>query len=158
MQLQSFAAIVMLAAMLDVSLSWGLLHPLVWVMALLVSGMLVGFGARPNSRSARSAGTAAGADAAHRSGMMALHSALGLVLMAGMIMAMSSGGVDASESHHHGVAFLPPLLGGMAGYVIFTVWFERSLRLTQRSPGLLARVEVLSMGGAAGLMALALLA
>ncbi|MGG7465982.1 hypothetical protein [Plantibacter sp. YIM 135347] len=168
------AAIVMLAAMIDAATGAALLHPLVWGAVLVAVGIvsaarLRGVGA--SSATAATADIGAGtetpaavatntAERQHR--LMLVHTSLGLLVMATMLVAMASHGSHAvlgisSSVTHHGAAgadtFGVIVAAAVASYTAFTACLTAS---AVRSRRVLPAVELTSMALSLAAMAFAL--
>jgi hypothetical protein len=138
---EGVAALVMLVAMADVALGFGLVTPILWVAGLVVLALVAPLTGRPTPLSESAA------PVAHRS----LHLSLGLIVMAGLVALMSAGHA-ASFPGHHGGGLLPVLvLGGSAVYVGYSTWRAVTLfRMPFRD--LLASLEAVSMAASVALM------
>ena len=134
-------ALVMLVAMLDVTVGVRLVHPLVWALALVALSV---WPAVAHRRGTVSVG-----------GSMSIQRSLGLLIVAGLIVAMGHSG--AMVGHHSGGMW--PVLGVavVVGYTAFTLWL--AARLARGARGhrmLLPALESASMGLSVALMAGAL--
>ena len=146
------AAIVMLAAMLDLATGVGMLHPLLWAVVLIV--LAIASAVRLRSIAGLPApvdDTAVLAVTRHRAAMTA-HTSGGLVIMAALVCTMAghaAGSIYAGSGihpigHQIGTGALPAVLlaGGMAGFVALStrVAFEAARRHER-----VVVVEVVSM-------------
>jgi hypothetical protein len=161
------AAIVMLAAMIDAATGAALLHPLVWGAVLVAVGIVSAARLRGVGASSATAGTETPAAVAtvtaerqHR--LMLVHTSLGLLVMATMLVAMASHGAHAalgisSSVTHHGAAgagtFGVIVAAAVASYTAFTAWLTAS---AVRSRRILPAVELTSMALSLTAMAFAL--
>ncbi|MGG7509866.1 hypothetical protein [Plantibacter sp. YIM 135249] len=170
------AAIVMLAAMIDAATGAALLHPLVWGAVLVAVGIVSAARLRGVGASSATAATAdIGADtetpaavatvtvtAERQHRLMLVHTSLGLLVMATMLVAMASHGSHAalgtpSSVTHHGAAgagtFGVIVAAAVASYTAFTAWLTAS---AVRSRRILPAVELTSMALSLTAMAFAL--
>lgn len=160
------AAALMLLAMADAASGTGLIAPVYWAVLLVVGAMALAAlrGARrgAGSRGARSSGAAvvrarAGVRMPHPSRAMTLMTALGLIVMAVLMVAMT-GPVGAAASpaaaHAHGGASVAGATGALAlaGAIAYA---GVSVVAAVRTGIRLDRVQYASMAAATGLMALA---
>ena len=129
------ASVLMLLAMLDAGL-WGLIAPVYWTALLLSAALGLAFLRRPRQRRAPRVPLA-----------MTLHTALGLVAMAALQLAM--GTHSPSSGHAHGVALAPLLTVGVVGYV------AASLAVMHRMPARLDRAQITAMAASVVLMGVA---
>jgi hypothetical protein len=146
------AALAMLIAMTDATLRLNLIAPILWV-AGLVALALAGVPLARRVVTPASSGVDAHASLAHRA---ALHTSLGLIVMAGLLALMSTGHVTAASSHHSAGSMLSALvLGGSAVYAGYSTWRAVALfRLPRRN--LVGCLEAASMAASVALMAGAL--
>jgi len=149
--LAAASAALMALAMVDMAFGFALIPALAWSAILLAlalgSAIALRFtGARRDSHAPS----------------MALHGAIGLMVMAALIVPMSAGGgITAAQSggHSHGGDLLMPLvLAAVTGYSAYTAWVVA--RVLRQNPGTSALpvTEALCMGLSAVVMAVALLA
>ena len=100
------ASVLMLLAMLDASRPAPLLAPVIWAAMLLIAAMALAAVRRSRSDAADRIMRSRGARAMH------LHTTLGLVLMAALLLGMPHSGVDGG--HAHGGVSAGALLAGLA--------------------------------------------
>ena len=135
-------ALVTLLAMLDLAVGPGLILPLLWAAIMVGLAVWTAVGVRT------------------RRTHMPLHRSLGLLVMAGLTIAMAApaGGAASvvASGHAHGATgvLIPLVSAGVAGYLAYTVWLAL-VAMRQRS--MLARVDAASMGLMAAVMGIALL-
>ena len=160
------SAIVMLAAMIDVATGAAVLHPLVWGAVLVAIGIvsavrLRGAGALADETRIRGRAPTA-AERQHR--LMVVHTSLGLLVMAALLVSMAAHGSHASlggspaAAHHGGAAsstFDVIVTAGISSYIAFTAWLTASAVRARR---ILSAVELASMALSIGSMAFALTA
>jgi len=133
-------ALVMLAAMLDVTVGWSLVHPLVW--SLLLAGLSV-WPALAHRRAR-----------AGRGGEMAVQRSLGLLIVAGLILAM---GHSSMVGGHHSTVVWPALgLAAAIGFTGFSLWLAARLSRDRTRRMSLPALECASMGLSVAMMAGAL--
>ncbi len=117
-------AVLMLAAMIDVSRSAPLLAPVLWAGLLLLGGLALA--ATTGRRSGPARGESCTPVFAHGS----IHGALGCVVMAALVMVMAAPapgvgmGVSAGETSHHGASasVLTVVIGvGVLAYAVYSV-------------------------------------
>lgn len=127
------ASALMLLAMLDAAV-FGVIAPVYWTALLLGAALALAVWRRPRQRRARRVPT-----------LMTVHTALGMVVMAGLQVAMSG----HTSAHAHGVALGPLLLGCAAGYAVF------SIAAIRRMASWLDRAQIAAMAASVVLMAVA---
>lgn len=130
------ASVLMLVAMLDAAV-FGVVAPVYWMTLLLAAAIGLIVWRRPRHR--RTPPVAAS---------MTLHTALGMVVMAALQVAM--GGHAPLQEHRHGLALVPVLVGATAGYIVL------SLAAIRRMPALLDRAQIAAMAASVVLMAVAM--
>jgi hypothetical protein len=129
------ASVVMLVAMLDAGLL-GLVAPVYWAAVLLIAALALAAWRRPRQRRTPRVPTT-----------MTLHTALGLVMMAALQVAM--GTHPPTSAHTHGVGLGPLLLAAVIGYGI------ASVLLLRRMPARLDRAQIGAMAASIVLMSIA---
>lgn len=142
------ASLLMMIAMIDASRTAPLLAPVYWAALMIAAGMVLAIMRRARrgvvGTEARPAASARG---------MTLHTAIGLITMAALLLAM--GRTDAAASGHaHGMtagAFTIVLVAGAAAYGAVSVV------AALRAHGVLDRVQFVAMGVSTSVMGLALL-
>jgi hypothetical protein len=133
-------ALVMLAAMLDVTVVRSLVHPLVW--SLVLAGLSV-WPALVHRRARAKGGSE-----------MAVQRSLGLLVVAGLIVAM---GHSSTADGHHSTVVWPALgLAAVIGFTGFSLWLAARLSRHTSGPMSLSALESASMGLSVALMATAL--
>lgn len=134
-------AVLMLAAMVDVSRSTTLLAPVLWAGLLLLGGLTLA--ATTGRRSGNVRQTPRGSALAHGSLHGAIHGALGCIVMAALVMVMVApargvgGGAGAAVSSHHGVGASASVLTvlivvGVLAYAVYSVVALRRGPLRER--------------------------
>ncbi|KQP01682.1 hypothetical protein [Leifsonia sp. Leaf264] len=135
-------ALVMLLATLDLAVGPGLILPLLWAAIMVGLAVWTVVGVR--------------AGRSH----MPLHRSLGLLVMAGLTLAMAAPAGPAASvagsAHAHAASgvLIPLVAAGVAGYLVYTAWLAL---VAMRRRSLLARVDAASMGLMAVVMGAALL-
>jgi len=129
------ASVLMLLAMLDAAV-FGVVAPVYWTAVLLAAAVALAAWRRPRQRRAPRVPAS-----------MTLHTTLGMVVMAGLQVAM--GGHAPAHGHGHGVALAPVVIAAAAGYVLL------SLALLRRMTTRLDRVQIGAMAASVALMAVA---
>ncbi|MEV8267527.1 hypothetical protein [Microbacterium sp. NPDC076911] len=144
------ASLIMLTAMLDV-MFWSLIAPVFWSAALIAFALLMvaarglGRGARSEPGSAR---------------MMGAHSALGMVVMAVIVMAMAPAGssVDLpAGGHQHASTAVSFLIFCVAVSVGYGAWSLASAMRPHGRFSRLAKLEIGAMGVSTAVMGAALI-
>lgn len=128
------ASVLMLIAMLDAGL-FGLVAPIWWTAVLLGAALSLAIWRSPRRR--RSPIPPA----------MTVHTALGLIAMAALPLAMTTHGSESG--HGHGIGLGPVLLAGAVGYAVL------SAVLVRRMSARLDRLQLSAMGSSVLLMAVA---
>lgn len=145
------ASVLMLLAMLDIAVG-RLLAPVYWAALLLAAAMLLAAARRRGRRHADAAPAAATG--------MTLHTTLGLVVMAALVLGMgastSGSGGTTTLDHHHGSALGA---GAPAGLVLLAAaaYAAASGVAALRTHGILPRLQYALMGAATGAMGMAAL-
>jgi hypothetical protein len=146
-------SVIMALAMVD-TVTFRLVEPLYWA-AILIVGALAFAALRP----ARGSRHKSGLDSRQDRTGGGLHTPLGMILMAALLIAMSYSGDDAgtvgdATAHHHtaGHGQLSAVLVPAAA-----LYLGSSLVIARSRSGWLARVEMTAMGTSAALMGAALL-
>ncbi|WP_411557280.1 hypothetical protein [Plantibacter sp. MPB07] len=121
------AAIVMLAAMLDLATGVGMLHPLLWAVVLIVLAVASAVRLRSIAGLPAPVDDAVSLAVTRHRAAMTVHTSGGLVIMAALVCAMAghaAGSIYAGSGihpagHQFGTSALPAMLlaGGMAGFV-----------------------------------------
>ncbi len=137
------ASVVMMIAMLDAAF-WRVVPVVIWAGTLLVAAM-----ALAAVRSSRRASVVAHSPSA---GGMTLHSTLGLVVMAALLMGMGHGGSTSVHSHGLSAGALGGLL--LAGAIAYA---GASVVAAWRTSGWQDRGQYAAMGASALLMGVAVL-
>ena len=133
-------AVVMVAAMAHIVLGWTFVAPVVWTAILLAFAMSEA--AVYRIRSERGGGERAGA------GMMAVHSPVGAILMAAMIVGGSAQATEApAHAHAHAASMAALILLGVLAYTMLTAWTGWMMRASRWR-----LAQVVSMGGSTLLM------
>lgn len=124
------AAIVMLAAMLDLATGVGILHPLLWAVVLIVLAVASAVRLRSIAGLPAPVDDAVALAAIRHRAAMTVHTSSGLVIMAGLVCSMAghaAGNIYAgsgmhSAGHRIGTDALPAVLlaGGIAGFGILS--------------------------------------
>lgn len=131
------AAAVMLLAMVDAA-AFGVVAPVYWTALLLAAALGLAIWRRPRQRRAPRVPA-----------LMTLHTTLGMVVMAGLQLAM--GGHATASDHTHGLSPTPLLAAAAIGYGVLSVTAMR------RMPARLDRAQIGAMAVSVGLMAVAML-
>lgn len=129
------AAAVMLLAMLDAAV-FGVVAPVYWSALLLAAALGLAIWRRPRQRRAPRVPA-----------LMTLHTTLGMVVMAGLQLAM--GGHATASGHAHGLSPAPVLAAAAVGYGAL------SLTAIRRMPARLDRAQIGAMAASVALMAVA---
>lgn len=130
------ASLLMLLAMLDAGLL-GAVPPVYWAALLLAAAVTLAFWRRPRQRRMPPVPVT-----------MTVHTAAGMVLMAGLQLAMSAH-AGAAGGHVHGLGLAPLLAAGVVGYA------AASLGAMRRMPARLDRAQIAAMVASVVLMAVA---
>lgn len=133
----------MLLAMLD-SAFGGVVAPVFWAALLLLSAMCLAADSRRRGRASRIGS------------MMTLHSAIGMVAMAGLLIAMDhgAGGGAAASGHTHGMSSATLVVCLLAGCAVYAAG---SILAALRAHGWLDRAQFAAMGASTLVMGIALL-
>lgn len=129
------AAAVMLLAMLDAAV-FGVVAPVYWTVLLLAAAVGLGVWRRPRQRRV-----------SRVPAVMTLHTTLGMIVMAGLQLAM--GGHAKPSGHAHGLTLTPVLVGAAAVYAVL------SLSTMRRMPARLDRAQIGAMAASVVLMSVA---
>ena len=130
------AAAVMLLAMLDAAV-FGVVAPVYWTALLLAAAVGLAIWRRPRQRRVPRVPA-----------LMTLHTTLGMVVMAGLQIAM---GAHATASDHaHGLSLAPVLAAAAVGYGAL------SFTAIRRMPARLDRAQIGAMAASVALMAVAM--
>ncbi|MFV9426600.1 hypothetical protein [Microbacterium sp. S1037] len=127
------ASVLMLLTMLDAAV-FGLIAPVYWTALLIVAAVGLAVWRRPRQRRAPRVPA-----------LMTVHTTLGMVVMAGLQVAMGG----HSPTHTHGVALGPLMVGAAVGYAVFSSVAMR------RMPARLDRAQIGAMAASVVLMAVA---
>ncbi|MDQ1076117.1 MULTISPECIES: hypothetical protein [Microbacterium] len=129
------ASVLMLLAMLDAAV-FGVIAPVWWTVLLLTAALGLGAWRRPRQRRVPRVPA-----------VMTLHTTLGMIVMAGLQLAM--GGHATSSGHAHGLSLPPVLVGAAAVYAVL------SLEAMRRMPARLDRAQIGAMAASVILMGVA---
>lgn len=137
------ASLLMLLAMLDSALE-RIIAPVFWAALLLLGAMGLAASGRLRGRATR---PAAG---------MTLHSAIGMVAMAGLLLAMGHAGAETSAAsvHAHGVSGTTLTVALLAASLVYALG---SVLAALRAHGGLDRAQYAAMGASTVVMGIALL-
>jgi hypothetical protein len=138
------ASAVMLLAMLDAAGGQPVLPPVLWTALLLAAAMGLAVIRRPRSARSRLGGS-------RRASVMHLHTTIGLVLMAALVLGMPSADVDGA--HVHGGVGVGAFVVGLAA--ASGAYLAASALLALRAHPWRDRAQLGAMGASAALMALA---
>jgi len=129
------ASVLMLLAMLDAAVL-GVVAPVWWTVLLLAAALGLGAWRRPRQRRVPRVPA-----------VMTLHTTLGMIVMAGLQLAM--GGHATSSGHAHGLSSTPVLVGAAAVYAVL------SLEAMRRMSARLDRAQIGAMAASVILMSVA---
>lgn len=146
------AAIVMLAAMLDLATGVGILHPLLWAVVLIVLAVISAVRLRSIAGSPAPVDALALAVTRHRAAMT-VHTSGGLVIMAALVCAMAghaAGSIYAGPGmhpagHQIGSGAIPAVLLLAGGMAVFVALSARLAVEAARRRERVVVVEVVSM-------------
>ncbi|WZH35423.1 MAG: hypothetical protein PIR02_11610 [Microbacterium enclense] len=127
------ASVLMVLAMLDAA-AFGVVPPVYWAALLLTAALGLAVWRRPRQRRISRVPVT-----------MTLHTTLGMVVMAGLQVAMGA----HTPAHAHGVALAPVLVGAAVGYTVFSAAAMRQM------PTRLDRAQIGAMAASVALMAVA---
>ncbi|MGA1827713.1 hypothetical protein [Microbacterium sp.] len=137
------ASLLMLLAMLDSALG-RMVAPVLWAALLLLGAMGLAAAGRRRGR-ASGVGNA-----------MTLHSAIGMIAMAGLLLPMAhqAGGTTASTAHAHGMSSATLIVALLAGSAVYAAG---SVAAALRAHSWLDRAQYMAMGTSTLVMGVALL-
>ncbi|RFA09017.1 hypothetical protein B7R54_07115 [Subtercola boreus] len=167
--LAAISAAVMLLAMFDQTTRMLGLPPLAWATVLVLLAIASAAALRPAARNVIGRGRPSATSIAHHRAMT-LHSSIGLIVMAGLVVLMGSGSSPGSPvgelgmvgmhggalgSSPHGSLLAPFAIAGSAVFVVYSVVLARALLPPRGRRARLALVEVTCMAASvAGMVAM----
>ncbi|WP_314138420.1 hypothetical protein [uncultured Plantibacter sp.] len=146
------AAIVMLAAMLDLATGAGMLHPLLWAVVLIVLAVASAVRLRSVAGLPAPVENAVALAVTHHRAAMTVHTSGGLVIMAALVCTMAGHATGSTYAgsgmhptgHQIGMGALPAVLLA-AGMAVFTALSMRLAVETARRRERVVVIEVVSM-------------